>query len=277
MNRWHTLPCAVFFSLLFSLAFAQESERDDAQGRKARLQLMQEAIGSFKTADDGEKSPARFVTKPLLRYSDPTRGIGTANVLLDAGVWRLGEKGRPLALVTLEIYGKASGDALLSYEFLAMVDAKLSLTHRQEKTVTWTSRGKDALSMSPLPEAPTPAATVNGRLVQMRQFARRFRVHETTSDGEVECRLLAQPIDRYQDGAVIVDGAIFAYANGTNPEAGIVLECSSERWVYGVIRLSSAELQIELDGSEVAHLPAGDFRLARDSNYSAAAHPVKLE
>jgi hypothetical protein len=261
------------------LLCAQEPKTEESPGAKLRLQLMQDTIAGFRTGDD-DKSAAKFVAKPLLRYSDPTRGLVGSNALLDAGVWRLGEKGRPLALVTLEIYGKGEGEAILSYEFLALTGEKLSLSHQQNKTVKWNSAGKDAVSLKPLPNAPPPATIAAARLVQMRTFARRFKVHETLKQKgekeEVECRLLSQPIDRYQDGKEIVDGAIFAYANGTNPEVGVLLECNADRWSYGVIRLSSAELRVTLDGDEVAQLPTGDFRYAKDSNYFAAGHPIKL-
>jgi len=45
------------------------------------------------------KTALALVPKPLLRYTDPTRGgVGVkeenlVNVLLDAGVWRLGTRG----------------------------------------------------------------------------------------------------------------------------------------------------------------------------------------
>ena len=59
----------------------------------------------------------------------------------------------------------------------------------------------------------------------MRQQSRRFTAKERINKELVECRLIAQPIDRYQsDADKIVDGAIFALANGTNPEIGIVFE-----------------------------------------------------
>ena len=61
----------------------------------------------------------RFRAKPLLRYSDPTRGMLEITALADATVWRLGEKGRPTAIVTLEIY-RSADRASLSYEFASL-------------------------------------------------------------------------------------------------------------------------------------------------------------
>lgn len=256
---------------------AQETKPDESRARKFRQQLMQDTIAGFRMPDIGN-APTKFVARPLLRYSDPTRNVTGTNSLLDGGVWRLGESGRPLALVTLEIYGKSEeGAAVLSYEFLAMVDDRISLSHKQNETVNWDYIGKDALVMRPLPDSPPPATNPAGRLVQMRQLARKFRVHETILKDKIECRLLSQPIDRYRDGDRIVDGAIFAFANGTNPEVGVLLECTAERWLYGVIRLSSAETRVELDGRDVASFPHGDFRFTPNGNYFSVLHPVRLE
>jgi hypothetical protein len=86
----------------------------------------------------------------------------------------------------------------------------------------------------------------------MRQMARRFAAREQFNKQSLECRLIAQPIDRYESAAEkIVDGAIFALANGTNPEVGIVLEAVAGRWQYGVIRLSSAQTVVSLDGQQI--------------------------
>jgi hypothetical protein len=222
------------------------------------------------------KSALTFATKPLLRYSDPTRGSTEANVLLDASVWRLGESGRPTALVTLEIYRSSGKESLLSYEFASLTEAKFSLHHKQHDKVAWQATGS-AVTMAPLTSAPQPARSAGGRLSQMRQLARQFAVREKLRDGTaLECRLLAQPIDRYasSDGT-IADGAIFAFANGTNPELGLLLECDEKRWTYGAVRLSAAELALELDGREVAHFPVGDFR-SSSGTYSAAHHPIDL-
>jgi hypothetical protein len=83
----------------------------------------------------------------------------------------------------------------------------------------------------------------------MRQLARRFTVQAEWRGEKTDCRLLTQPIDRYDDEtAGIVDGAVFVFANGTNPEMGLLLECSEELWSYGVFRLTAAKLWAQRDG-----------------------------
>ncbi len=238
----------VVFSI--SSTFAQE-EAD----LKKRLEVMQAAVESLQpeSTELKAKSALAVASKPLLRYSDPTRGgsnLTNTNVLLDAGIWRLGIEGRPTALVTVEIYGSPDRSRVLSYEFLSMTEKKFTLKHKTEK-VHW-EPSESGLVIKELPEAPKPAATAAARLAQMRQLMRRFVAKELFKKELIECRLLGQPIDRYQSEAeTIVDGAIFAFANGTNPEIGIILESDGERWSYGILRLTSAEAGVTLDGREI--------------------------
>src|SRR5688572_16846809 len=243
---------AVVLALVAALAPAADEEDPKA---KQRLEVMQAAMDALEAkSDDLKPKVLAAAPKPLLRYSDPTRG---PSALVDAGVWRLGTEGRPTALVTVEFYRRANGAQVLSFEFLSLTATKFALKHKTEQ-VRWDAT-ESGLSLKPLPDAPKPAATPAGRLTQMRQQARRFAATETYNDETVECRLIAQPIDRYQSEAdKIVDGAIFALANGTNPEIGIVLECDAERWVYGVLRLCGATSAVTLDGKQGAAYENGE-------------------
>jgi hypothetical protein len=255
---------------------AQEAAADDAPS-KQRMLLMEQTIAGLGATSDAiaSKSALKFAAKPLLRYSDPTRGTAQGNVLLDATVWRLGESGRPTALVTLEIYRSSAEEAMLSYEFASLTSDRFSLRHQEHEKVAWNATGL-AARMSPLSDAPLPAMTAAGRLIQMRQLARQFSARETLFGESIECRLLAQPIDRYSSPETgLVDGAIFAFANGTNPELGLLLECDKERWSYGIVRLSAAGSTVVHSGREVASFPPGDFRTT-SGTYSATAHDVDL-
>jgi len=263
----------ILAGLLIGSAFAQEAGENE-QLRKARLSVMQQAAGKFKVARaDGGKPPV-FGSQPILRYSDPTRAAPGANGLLDATVWRLGEKGRPAGLLTMEIYDHSPETAILSYELASLADAELSVSHADQKELAWQMPGK-GLTLRPLADAARPAETPAARLGQMRQLTRRFKVSESYQGVTVECRLLAQPIDRYQsDDDQVVDGALFAFANGTNPEIGVLIECNKAAWSYGLARLSAADSKVELDGREVATFPAGDFRLQKQGNYLNYNHTI---
>jgi hypothetical protein len=252
----------------------------DEPGAKQRLEFMQAAVASLELESSEEKAKAAFtfVSKPLLRYSDPTRGlnVATGNGLLDAGVWRLGTEGRPTALVTVEIYGAAGAGRILAFEVLSLSEKKFALKHKTEK-IRWDATAS-ALDLKELPDAPKPAAAAAARLAQMRQLARRFVAKERFNNETIECRLLTQPIDRYQSAAdKIVDGAIFAYTNATNPEIGVVFECDGERWRYGILRLTGAEASVALDGQQVAAYEQYNARGRTEGPYHNAWHKIVMD
>ena len=111
----------------------------------------------------------------------------------------------------------------------------------------------------------------------MRQLARRFAATERLKNESIECRLLTQPIDRYQSAAEkIVDGAIFAYANGTNPELGVVFESDGERWQYGIVRLTAAESSVTLDGREIVAFERFNARGRTDGPYHCTSLRIDM-
>jgi hypothetical protein len=251
--------------------------QDDPDGER-RLELMRSAVASLGPESPEVKSRAALAVspQPLLRYSDPTRGgvkETAVNVLLDAAVWRLGAGGRPTALVTTEIYQAGDGSRVLAYEFLALTASPFSLKHRTE-AIRWDATSS-ALALKELPDAPKPATSPAARLAQMRLLAKRFAVKERVNDVPIECRLLPQPIDRYRsDADKVADGAIFAFANGTNPEVGVLLESDGERWRYGTLRLTAAECSVWLDGQEVATFEKFNGRGRTDGPYHNGAHKI---
>lgn len=248
---WVTsLALGLFVPLVCSLAAEEDPQA------KQRLKWMKEAVDSLEPESSELKTTAAlaFASKPLLRYSDPTRGAiqAAGSTLLDGSVWRLGTEGRPTALVTIEMYQKSGAPHLLSYEFLSLSEARFSLKHKEEKVARWDPM-ESGLTLKELSGAPKPTASAAERLVQMRRLSRRFTVKEQYGGAKIECRLLAQPIDRYHSEAEkIVDGAIFVYVNSTNPEVGLALETDGMHWMYGTLRLTSTEASVALDGREVA-------------------------
>lgn len=267
------LLLGVCLGMACSAALAEEdAKKPDEKQRvemvaKRRLAVMQSAIDDFKVSSDEIKDEAtlKFGKGPVLRYDDQTRQ------LLDAGVWRLGEKGRPTALVTMEIYTYREDLTMLTYEFVSLSEPQFSM--RSIRGPQWIAIGTD-LKMRPLTDAPPPSDSEKTRLIQMRQLARRFYVREQLGKEKVECRLMPQPIDRYSDpDKKILDGGIFAFANGTNPEIGLVLECYEKDWSYGVFRLSAAASFIELDGKAVDEFPSAKY--SAQATYTATRHPIE--
>ncbi|HET6423142.1 MAG TPA: hypothetical protein VFG20_05625 [Planctomycetaceae bacterium] len=271
--------CYSFAFIICTLSVLCRSADDDVASRQ-RLKLMESDIAELavsSTSSVATRESLRFNSKPLLRYSDPTRGLTEANVLMDATVWRLGERGRPTGLVTLELYRSDATQGVLAYEFLSLSPDHLSMQHRMAPRIKWDST-ESALKLSPVPDAPKPAMVAGARLLQLRQLSKRFTVRERLLNSEaIECRLLTQPIDRYESSEPeIMDGAIFAFANGTNPELGLIIECNRDQWSYGVVRLSAAETRAYLDGKEVAHCPLTNGVESTKGSYASNNRVIQL-
>jgi hypothetical protein len=258
-----------------SIGMAAENEPEPADKAKKeemarrRLDLMKSAIDEIEVAStpDFPKSALKFGKSPLLRYNDETRGF------LDAGVWRVGEAGRPTAFVTIELYRAEEGMVLLTHEFICLSQARFSMT--LPGRMQWTPVGTELITAL-LPDAHAPADSATGRLQQMRQVARRFSVHEEYRGDKVECRLMPAPLDRYSDREKgIVDGALFAFANGTNPELGLLLECREKDWTFGTFRMASAALSVDLDGKLTREIPNLQ-RYTTTASYTSTRRTVPL-
>jgi len=110
--------------------------------------------------------------------------------------------------------------------------------------------------MSPFENVPRVADSDARRLSQMKNLAQKFTVSEQYLDAPFELRLLPSPVYRYQDEEIgLIDGALFIFAHGTNPEAIAVIECrkdtSASIWSYGFLPLAGAGVIAKLDGNAV--------------------------
>jgi hypothetical protein len=244
---------------------AEEKVRaeDDAVA-KQRLTLMQERVAACRVTSEDESIPKRFEEKPIFRYSDPARGI------VSSAIWRLGTKGRPLALISTELYPKFYGRPRIVYEFLSLTDKSFNATSNDYR---W-QPSSSALTMKPLPKAPAPAAAATARLLQMKQQAKRFTASELAEGQECELRLMPSPIERYTPGdSDRADGALFLLSYGTNPEAVLFLESDGKEWRYGVARLSgAARMTVKLD--EETAWEVGPSQLGASQNYNASNAPI---
>lgn len=268
-NVW-ILSCVLTLSTFFQCGTTFSSDDSpEAQSSSQRMKLMKDATSQFQINSKRitNRSSLQFKQAPLLRYSDATRR------LYDAGVWRLGATGRPTAFVTLELYNLKETDPFLSYEFTSLSTDEFSMA--SPLGAKWEATGTD-LKMLKLPNAPKPAAKTRTRRLQMKQLIKRFFVREENFGKKTQCRLMPQPIDRYQapkDG--ILEGAVFAFAIGTNPELALVLECDQTRWSYGMVRLSAAALFATLDKVPAQSFPKlNQFPLS--ANYTSASHSITL-
>jgi len=255
--------------LLTGLCTGDEPEVRPEEQRAAHLARMKELAASIHVyANPGEpKSEARLVPEPVLRYGDSTRKNH------ESSLWIWGSKGRPSAIVAIEFYpNRPKGSAWL-LEIASLSSERISaerVTAERGDELAWTAK-EPGLALATIADTDPPADKPARRLAQMRDLRKRFAAHEReTSEGRIELRPLTSPLYRYEDVAKeVVDGAIFSFANGTNPEVLLVLEARQTKaaavWRYGLVQMTGAAVAVQLDGKQVWQRGEADPPAVRES------------
>jgi hypothetical protein len=162
-------------------------------------------------------------------------------------------QGRPEAVVCVYPWS-----GLLVHDFSSLSHGRVAGRLANEPFWETDRRG---VEFRDIPDAEIPAASRAARLRQMKELARaRFGgtlVGWKPDDSDrQELRLLPRPLYRYAEStAGAVDGAVFAYAMGVDPELLLLLEAvadsSGTHWEYSFVRRTSGELQGRLDRTVV--------------------------
>ena len=253
----------LFTVLLFASAIgrAEESEKakDDELTAK-RHELMQKRMASVKVNSSEEGFPEKFAAKPIFRYTDPARNY------VAAAVWKLGDEGRPRAVITTELHRQFYGSPRIVYEYLSLTPTKFTATGGD---IRWAPEGT-TLEFKPVPGTQAPDESPQRRLLQLRAIAKRFAGEELVGKEKCELRLLPQPIDRYTpSSADRADGAIFIAAFGTNPEAVLFIESDGKAWNYAAGRLAGAStISLTIDGATAWE--GAPVRYGSNSPYTAS-------
>ena len=208
---------------------------------------VREAAEYAIAVESAPKQALDFKKEPVFEWSNPTReGVQQGVVFL----WL--RDGRPAALgcVFSEPEGRHRGRKVM-HEFHALDPEKLLVTRPKGALNEWVPQA--GLGRKELADAPAPAATAAGRLLQMRRLAQEFTGHETDGDGKRwELRLLPAPLYRYPEAkAGVTDGALFTLVStaGTDPEVLLLIEAREEkgviRWEYACGRFSDRSLYVQ--------------------------------
>ena len=262
-------------------AFASAVAAQDA-GKGARLRAMRAVADEVKVeaVDDRRRATLGRIEDPIYRFDDPTRSTG------DGTVWAWGRSGRPAALLTVASEKSPTEGERWLCEWTSL-SAGSDLAVVGPNARAWEPSTPGA-GPRPFPKAPAPAETAAARSRQLGELARRFRASEffRPPDGNqtnrYELRLLPRPALRYADpGAGLVDGGLFFFVFGTNPEIALLIEARRDgrapaAWTYGLARIAGAELHAELDGAEVWDQPVQFSPTARDP-YFVIVRPMQAD
>jgi hypothetical protein len=243
----------VITSFVMGLAvLGQAPSADAAQpGSTARdeaLATFQKEAARYVLTPQGSEGKLEFVAEPVLNWGNPARNNEDGAVF----VWLRG--GRPAAIGSIFTYLHGpTGRVVTKHAFHSLSDQPLTATY--ENQLVWSPQAA-GLRFAAL-EAEAPADSSRRRLVQMRALAREFSATMIDLKGETtELRLLSQPIYRYEPKkGEVKDGAIFAFAVGTDPEALLIIEARAKgddlHWEYAFARFHFVELVASYQGKEV--------------------------
>jgi hypothetical protein len=222
-----------------------DADREAAQVKRWRAFYQQRAEAFVVTRDD---RPLELVPEPVQAYSNPVRSAaqhGTIHLWLD--------QGRPAAIGSIwsAIDRKNSEQRNVCYELHSLSESPLSLLYDNKRV--WAPE-EPGLAWQPLSGAAAPAKTRAARLTQMRRIVSELK--PVLEGGESELRLLPQPVYRYGEKLEdAVDGAIFGYVMGTDPELFLLLEArpvagKEPQWMFSPIRFTGGGLKM-MQGEKV--------------------------
>jgi hypothetical protein len=197
-----------------------------------------------------DSKPAVLTDKPLLRWSNATAG----SVYGEVFVWSM--EGRPVAIAS--IYSWYEPYQTSTVEIVSLSESGVGA---KEKTQSLWQAPAGEVIFHPIPTAPRPANSRPARLTQMREIAARFAAElaDIRSGEQVtrQLRLLNQPAHRFaSDQQGILDGALFAFVEGTDPEVWIQLEVYQDkgepRWRYAAVRMNAGAMRLRYGETVVA-------------------------
>jgi len=264
MLPYPRLAAVLIIGLQFSVTCGQEAEKPAEADRFAHLARMKELASSVHifVARADSRLESELVPEPVLRYSDNTRRT------LESSLWIWGKAGRPTAILAIEFHPNQRPGPRWLYEIASLATERIAAERGDD--LKWTAK-EPGLQLQPIPAAAPPASQPVRRLAQMKALRERFTANERAPiEGRIELRPLTSPLHRYSDSAGgIVDGAIFSFANGTNPEVLLVIEAQESDgksgWAYGLVQLTGETVKAQLDGKDVWERETANPPAVRDS------------
>jgi hypothetical protein len=259
-GQWSFVAIATVWASLPAAGAALHAEERpspasrDAESARRLEHMVQTAAEYDVTAGDGSDGAVELLKQPLLRWSNPLRECDDGALFL----WTQG--GRPV--IAACVYNVGQG--IIEHELQSLASGPLRATRHNSQVWSPAAAG---VELKPVPGAPgVPASTPARRLTQMRNILRGFSAAMGHDRWRHELRLMPQPLHRYSNDGAVVDGALFAFAQGTDPEVLFLLEArksdhESADWHYAVARMNMAELDLMHSGKVVWNVNTWDRRL----------------
>lgn len=250
---------ATFLSAILLLAAVGQTQSpvpekadDEKEAAAARLEYMKQSAAVYDVLREAEKkTPLKLLPDPVLRWNNPVSSVPDRTLF----VWT-GPDGRPE--LAAQVFIAAGSKDLWLHEFQSLSLDTFSVM--RDGVSRWHPR-KPGMELKIVEDASPPAETPVQRLAQMRTIAKDFAASDDfEGKSRWELRLLSNPLARYgKPGSDILDGALFVFGHGTDPEVFLALEARSskgkERWHYGLAGMTAYALKASYKGEAVWNRP----------------------
>lgn len=233
-----------------------DAEKADDPARKQaerRMEYMRQAVQRFAvTIKDQPDSKIEPQKELILRWSNPTTNVKDGSL----GVFT--HEGRPVVFVELQLHNART----MINEFARLTPARVEVRSAHDEVLVWSPGEEHWSDFEPLPDGPQPADREPLRLIQMKRLAEGFRVVDHFGSKEIviqDLRLMATPAYRYGGMEDVIDGAVFVFAQGTNPEAILTIEAYRDGdetgWRYAFTPSTIYELDVYVGEKVVWNKP----------------------
>jgi hypothetical protein len=233
-----------------------------------------------KTAADYEiargkdrQEKLQLAPEAVLHWSNPVRGGETNGSVF---VWTHDGRAEVVGTVFSHLVSGDPNTKVLAHSFQSLSDQ--ALAGQRSGQPGWSLEGA-GVQPRPIPDAPPTAGTRAGRLAQMRDLAREFSATTTLEGVEQELRLLTQPLHRNEMSVGdVLDGALFTFVTGTDPELMMVIEARPAKegdklgWHYAAGRFTDLTLKLRHNGIELWTHERGANRDGRPDPYISSRH-----
>jgi hypothetical protein len=234
-------------SVVLRAGAAQQPGKNEPPEEPAKLnEVIEKSVGWYDVLP--EEGAAPLTPVPVIRWRNVVRGQEGEAMMV---VWP--HNGRPIAVASIYPW-----EGSMNHEFDSL-SRGTKLLAKDKDRVIWSPQ-TPGVEFKQVPGAPKPAKAPAERLLQMKGIAERFKATMTgwaadNSDKE-SLRLLPRPLYRYdlanakEPDPQLLDGGLFAYVQGTDPEVVLILEAigSAEKaeWHYACVRATSGGLEVKL-------------------------------
>lgn len=224
MRRTGSLAVVSVCVVLLIASYASAQEKNESkEATKSVLDFGRQQASTY-TVEIDETRELKLENTAVLSWTNPIRKSKNGTVF----VWT--DEGRPAAIVCIYM---SSTSFRWQHEFQSLTPRPVRAT--QGDNIPWDTK-EPGLEWIAYDGMKPPAKRASLRLGQMRAIASKFKADLQTGE---HLRLLRQPIYRYETNKF--DGAIFALAQGTNPELLVLVEVedgedAAKPWRYALAR-----------------------------------------